>query len=85
MSYKIDLLSILEVSKRNEEERKEREKKDEKDNYKKLVQTHLKTKGKCLRWDSDTEEYIYSYPKSLPMTIDNVTKKKITFKTLDIE
>ena len=83
MSYKIDLLSILEVSKRNEEERKEREKKDEKDNYKKLVQTHLK-KGKCLRWDYDTEEYIYSYPKSLPMTIDNVTKKKITFKTLDI-
>ena len=44
MSYKIDLLSILEVSKRNEEERKEREKKDEKDNYKKLVQTHIKKK-----------------------------------------
>ena len=85
MSYKIDLLSILEVSKKNEEEQKQREKKDEKDNYKKLVQTHLKKKGKCLRWDYDTEEYIYSYPKSQQMTIDNVTKKKITFKTLDIE
>ena len=86
MSYKIDLLPILEVSKKKEEERKEIEKKEKEEaNYKKLVQTHLETKGKKWRWDPDTEEYIYSYPKSLPMTIDNVIKKKITFKTLDIE
>ena len=84
MSYKIDLLPILDVSKRKEEEQKEIEKKEkEEKNYKKLVQTHLK-KGKKWRWDPDTEEYIYSYPKSPPMTIDNVIKKKITFKTLDI-
>ncbi len=85
MSYKIDLLPILEISKRKEEEQKETEKREkEEKNYKKLVITHLETKGKKWRWDPDTEEYIYSYPKSPPMTLDNVTKKKIQLKTLDI-
>jgi hypothetical protein len=67
MSYKIDLLPILQVSKRKETEKREKEEK----NYKKLVITHLETKGKKWRWDPDTEEYIYSYPKSPPMSLDN--------------